>query len=132
MVVFFLSIVAGLLLGLICAMWVKFGFFILGGWLGASVGMMAYNAFLSALIGSGSRASTIMLVVIVLFVIAGGVLMMYLFEHALVLSSAVTGSYALVRVRFYFNILRGWGYLLEAFQMSILYTWRFKTDSMRR
>ena len=98
MLAFFISIVAGLILGVICSMWIKLGFFVLGGWLGASTGMMAYEAVLSSLFGSGSKASTAMLIVIVLSIIAGGVLMMYLFTHALIISTSVTGSYALVRV----------------------------------
>ena len=113
MLAFFISIVAGLLLGVVCSMWVKLGFFVLGGWLGASTGMMAYEAVLSSLFGSGSKASTAMLIVIVISIIAGGVLMMYLFTHALIISTSVTGSYALIRVSTHTNLcfLLGFEYL---------------------
>ena len=47
MVSFFVAILIGMVVGLIASMWVKFGMFVLGGWVGGSVGMMLYESFLS-------------------------------------------------------------------------------------
>ena len=47
MAAFFVAVLAGLVIGLISSMFTKFGLFVLGGWLGATSGMMIYDACLS-------------------------------------------------------------------------------------
>jgi hypothetical protein len=78
-------------------MWVKFGLFILGGWLGATTGMMIYNAVLSSLIGNTTSAQTIFIIYMAIFVVAGGLLTMWLYNHAMAIGSSIVGAYALIR-----------------------------------
>jgi len=47
MVAFFICGLAGMVLGLFAAMWVKFGIACLGGWVGCSTGFMIYDAIFS-------------------------------------------------------------------------------------
>jgi hypothetical protein len=44
MLAFFFCIVIGIMAGGLSAMWTKVGIFLLGGWLGGTVGMMTYDA----------------------------------------------------------------------------------------
>lgn len=47
MAAFFLSIVCGIVVGGLAAMWTRVGLFLLGGWLGGTTGMMVYEAVLA-------------------------------------------------------------------------------------
>lgn len=85
-------------------MWIKFGLFVLGGWLGATSGMMLYNAAFSVLIGKTPYAETIFVIYMAVFVLIGGCITCYLYTHAIAIGSALIGAYCLVRVRiFQFN-----------------------------
>jgi hypothetical protein len=47
MLAFFVCIVLGIMAGGLSAMWTKVGIFLLGGWLGGTVGMMLYDAVIA-------------------------------------------------------------------------------------
>lgn len=80
-------------------MWTKVGVFLLGSWFGATLGIMVFDAVLSQAIGDSPKAYIGMWSVIGLFVAIGAILTLYLYVHAITISSVFIGSYFLVRVR---------------------------------
>ncbi len=56
MAAFFVSVLAGMVVGLFSAMWVKLGLLLLGGWLGGTTGMMFYDAVFSKMFEAGPKA----------------------------------------------------------------------------
>lgn len=56
MAAFFVSVLAGMVVGLFSAMWVKLGLLLLGGWLGGTTGMMFYDAVFSKIFEAGPKA----------------------------------------------------------------------------
>jgi len=98
MVAFFVCGLAGMVLGLFAAMWVKFGIACLGGWVGCSSGFMVYDAIFSQFV-SGRGAQFVFWFIILLFIIMGVLLAIYIMNHAIALGSSVVGAYAIVRVR---------------------------------
>ncbi len=91
-------VATGVLVGFFTSMWVKFGLFILGGWLGCTSGMMIYNAIISQIIGKTSSAEILFLVFLTVCIIAGGIITTKLYTHALAIGSSLVGAYAIVRV----------------------------------
>lgn len=76
-------------------MWVKMGLFILGGWVGASGGTMFFNAFFQGVFGK--HGHEMYLCTLFISIIVAGMLAIYLLNHAMMLGSAICGSYSLVR-----------------------------------
>jgi hypothetical protein len=86
----------GVIIGLLACMWAKFGLFLVGGWIGGTSGMMFYNAFLAPTLKA--TGANFFWVFIGICVIAGGILTLILFKHAIIVGSALCGSYCLIRV----------------------------------
>jgi len=86
-----------LIVGFFAAMWVKLGLFIVGGWIGSMGGMILFNSLIAPQFGSSSSTKTLLTYTIVICVIIGGIITMYLFNHAIIVGSSVCGAYALVR-----------------------------------
>lgn len=101
-------------------MWVKFGIFVLGGWLGSTFGMMIYNAFVSILIGDGTHAETCFIIFMSIFALGGGILCCTIYNHAMAIASSLVGAYALVRVRIIltYPLIRVSEFFLEISQMN--------------
>lgn len=87
--------VGGALFGMVCASFVKLGCFLIGAWVGASSGTMGYDLFFVEIIGLVDKYA--FWACVVLGVILGGLLTFYLFEHTLIVGSAIFGGYALMR-----------------------------------
>jgi hypothetical protein len=83
---------AGLLLGLLLAKFIKFGAAVLAGWGGFAAGLILNEAVLFRF-----EQEWLFWVSIVACVIVAAVLAFFAFEHAIILSSAFLGSYCLVR-----------------------------------
>lgn len=87
--------VGGALFGMICAQFVKIGCFLIGAWVGASSGTMFYDFFFVEVLGLVDKFAFWSCVI--LGIVIGGLLTFYLFEHTLIVGSAVFGGYALMR-----------------------------------
>ena len=55
-VVLIASIAVGAFGGLIAAVYTRLGLFIVGGWIGASVGTLLFNIFIAPMVGTSSSA----------------------------------------------------------------------------
>ena len=98
-VTFSISIVVGALIGLILAKLSKLGVAVLAGWGGFCLGLIIYAAFLYKL--DGDKQILYWVFNIGLGVIAG-ILSIFLFNHAVIFSTAIVGSYAFIRgISFY-------------------------------
>lgn len=98
MVAFFLSIVLGIVIGGLSAMWTRLGLFLLGGWFGGTVGMMIYDATVAHLVGFSPKASIAFWTTVGFCIALGAILTLYLYTHAVAVGSAFIGAYCLVRV----------------------------------
>jgi len=98
MIAFFMSVVLGIVVGGMSAMWTKLGLLLLGGWLGGTTGMMVYDAVLAEALGGGPKASTGFWSVIAIFIAFGAIITVFLYSHAIAVGSSITGAYALIRV----------------------------------
>jgi hypothetical protein len=105
MLAFFVCIVLGIMAGGLSAMWTKVGIFLLGGWLGGTVGMMLYDAVIAQLIGHNPKASIAFWSVVGFFIAFGAILTTYLYKHAIAVASSFIGAYCLVRVSLLFLIV---------------------------
>lgn len=86
--------VAGVIVGLILAFLVRFGVGVLAGWGGFCLGLILYNTFIYKIDGDGKVAfwcTTIGLGVI------AGLLSLWLFWHAIILSTSIIGAYGIIR-----------------------------------
>lgn len=97
--VFGISLVIGSIVGLILAKLSKLGVAVLAGWGGFCLGMILYSSFMYRL--DGDKHILFWIFNISLGVIAG-ILSIFLFEHAIIISTSIVGSYAFVRgISFY-------------------------------
>jgi len=97
--VFGVLIVLGLLVGLLLAKLSKLGVFVLAGWGGFCLGLILYNSFIYKL--DNSHAILFWIFNILLAIIAG-VLSIYFFDHILILTTSLIGSYLFIRgISFY-------------------------------
>ena len=71
---------------------VKIGLFLLGGWPGAVCGLLLYNLFLHYIAGN-----VLLWIVVAILFILGGLLALWLEDHAIIIATAILGSYLLVR-----------------------------------
>lgn len=93
-IVFAVCAGVGICLGLMLALFFKFGIFIVGAWGGFCIGMIMYNAFMYKLDHNGNLffwVTTLTLAIIC------GLIAIKLFNHTLILGTSVVGAYALVR-----------------------------------
>lgn len=91
-VIFGVGVVLGILFGLLLLKCVSIGIFLLGAWPGAVCGLLLYNLFLHYIAGN----VLLWIVVACLFVI-GGLIALWLEDHAIIIATAILGSYLLVR-----------------------------------
>lgn len=89
------ALVGGALFGMICAQFVKIGCFLIGAWVGASSGTMAYDLFFVECFGIVNKYA--FWGCLVVGVIVGGVVTLYLYQHTLIVGSSIMGGYALMR-----------------------------------
>jgi hypothetical protein len=93
-IVFGVSLFVGAIVGLILAKLSRLGVAVLAGWGGFCLGMILYSAFMYKL--DGDKRILFWIFNISLGIIAG-ILSIFLFNHAIVISTAIIGSYAFVR-----------------------------------
>jgi len=87
-----------LIIGLFAAMWVKLGLFIVGGWIGGLGGMALFQSAIVPIFAGGNASTKSLLYYTITFcVIIGGIVTLYLFNHAVIIGSSICGAYALVR-----------------------------------
>jgi len=67
-VIFAAMVFVSLVAGFFVALWSNLGFFIVGGWLGATGGLMVFNTFLIKLTGSHSKEAMYVFVFICVLV----------------------------------------------------------------
>lgn len=97
--VFSISLVVGAIIGLILAKLSRIGVAVLAGWGGFCLGMILYAAFLYKL--DGDKQILYWCFNIGLGITAG-ILSIFLFNHAIIISTAIVGSYAFIRgISFY-------------------------------
>ena len=95
------------------------GVFLLGAWFGATIGLMVFDAVLAQAIGNSPKAQIGMWSVLGFFTAFGAILTLYLYSHAITVSSVFIGAYFLIRVGFSFLLARAQPYSLEGSRMSI-------------
>lgn len=98
-VVFGVSLVIGMLGGLILAKLTRLGVGVLAGWGGFLLGVMMYSAFVYKIDNSNHVAFWVFnITVAVIF----GVISMFLFDYAIIVATAIIGSYGFIRgISFY-------------------------------
>ncbi len=92
--VFSIALFIGAIVGLILAKLTRLGVAVLAGWGGFCLGMIIYSAFLYKL--DGEKNILFWLFNIGMAVLAG-VLSLFLFNHAVIIATAIVGSYAFIR-----------------------------------
>ena len=90
--VFGLGVLLGVFAGWLLLKCVKLGIFLLGAWPGAVCGLLLYNLFLHYIAGN----VLLWITVAVLFIV-GGLIALWLEDHAIIIATALLGSYLLVR-----------------------------------
>lgn len=96
-VVLAVCVVAGIFVGYLLAKFVKFGAAILAGWGGFVCGLLLNEAVLYR-----AEAEWLFWVSCILLALIGAVLAFKFFEHAIIISSGIIGSYLLIRgISFY-------------------------------
>lgn len=93
-IVFIVCIVVGVMAGLLLAFLTKFGIAVLGGWGGFCLGLILYNTVFYKIDGDGKIAFWCITIGLA---IVSAILTLYLFGNALIIVTAITGSYALMR-----------------------------------
>ena len=93
-VVFAVCFIFGCLVGLILAKLSKLGVGIIAGWGGFCLGLILYNSFMYKL--DGDKRIVFWIFNISMAIIAG-VLSIFLFDHAIIISTSIVGSYAFIR-----------------------------------
>jgi hypothetical protein len=124
-VVFGVSLVLGMVLGLILAKLSKLGVAVLAGWGGFCLGLILYSAFIYKIDNDKKVAFW---VVNILLAVICGVLSIFLYHHALIISTSIIGSYCFIRgISFYaggfpneFDLIdqikyNGWGGIPKSF-----------------
>lgn len=96
-IVLTISVLIGILVGVILAKLSKLGVAVLSGWGGVCLGLILWSAFLYKI---NSQAA--FWIVMAIFALGFAFLSLILFDHALIISTSIVGSYAFVRgISFY-------------------------------
>lgn len=93
-VVFGVSCAIGIVGGLLLAYLARFGVALLSAWGGVCLGLMLYSSFVYKIDNSTQWAFWVF---VILMGLAGAALGYFLFNHALILSTSVIGSYFVIR-----------------------------------
>jgi hypothetical protein len=93
-IMFTLCAVLGIFAGLIFAYLVRLGVGVLAGWGGFCLGLILYNLFLYKIDNSGKAAFWSFTIGLALI---AAVLSLWLFWHAIIIATSISGSYAFIR-----------------------------------
>lgn len=93
-IVFAVCFILGCIVGLLLAKLSKLGVAIIAGWGGFCLGLILYNSFMYKL--DGDKRIVFWIFNISMAIIAG-VLSIFLFDHAIIISTSIVGSYAFIR-----------------------------------
>ena len=85
------AVIAGLILGFILSRFIKVGAFFLAGWGGYVVGLLVYNSFLYKM-----DSTTGFYAVCFGFALVFGVLAVFLYDHIIIISTTLLGSFMFV------------------------------------
>jgi|LauGreDrversion4_2_1035121.scaffolds.fasta_scaffold301001_2 hypothetical protein len=93
-IVFSICLVLGCVVGLLLASLMKIGIAVLAGWGGFCLGLMLYNAFLYKIDTDGKAVFWIFNIS---FAVIAAVLSLIVVNHAIIVTTAIGGAYALMR-----------------------------------
>lgn len=93
-IVFSVCIVGGIVVGLVLAFFLRLGVGVLAAWGGFCLGLILYNLFIYKI---DNDAKVAFWTVNITLAVVAGVLSLWLFWHAIIISTSIAGSYSLHR-----------------------------------
>ena len=93
-VVFGVCCVVGILIGLILAWLSRFGTAVLAAWGGVSLALMLYTSFVYKI---DNEQKVVFWIFVILMGVVAGLLGFALFNHAIIIATAIVGSYLVIR-----------------------------------